>query len=105
MSFIFVKHFELPCVERCYINKRALPPSASVSPLVLGWNLLWNISHDLLTLSTLFFYSFRLSSPLQPHHCPLLELLPIAGERDPLTLMVHYLSYNRLRPFDVVYLK
>ena len=20
MSFIFVKHFELPCVERCYIN-------------------------------------------------------------------------------------
>ena len=25
MSFIFVKHFELPCVEKCYINKRALP--------------------------------------------------------------------------------
>ena len=23
--FIFVKHFELPCVERCYINKLALP--------------------------------------------------------------------------------
>ena len=25
MSSIFVKHFELPCVERCYINKLALP--------------------------------------------------------------------------------
>ena len=25
MSFIFVKLFELPCVERCYINKLALP--------------------------------------------------------------------------------
>ena len=25
MSFIFVKHFELPCVERCYVNKLALP--------------------------------------------------------------------------------
>ena len=25
MSFIFVKHFEWPCVERCYINKLALP--------------------------------------------------------------------------------
>ena len=25
MSSIFVKHFELPCVERCCINKRALP--------------------------------------------------------------------------------
>ena len=25
MSFIFVKHLELPCVERCYINKLALP--------------------------------------------------------------------------------
>ena len=24
MSSIFVKHFELPCVERCYINKLAL---------------------------------------------------------------------------------
>ena len=25
MSFIFGKHFELPCVEKCYINKLALP--------------------------------------------------------------------------------
>ena len=25
MSVIFVKHFELPCVERCYINILALP--------------------------------------------------------------------------------
>ena len=25
MSFTFVKHFELPCVERCYINEPALP--------------------------------------------------------------------------------
>ena len=25
VSFIYVKHFELPCVERCYINKLALP--------------------------------------------------------------------------------
>ena len=27
MSLMFVKHFELPCVERCYINKLALPIS------------------------------------------------------------------------------
>ena len=25
MAFIFVNHFELPCVERCYINKLAFP--------------------------------------------------------------------------------
>ena len=32
MSSIFVKHFELPCVERCYINKLALPCLAYRAP-------------------------------------------------------------------------
>ena len=35
MSFIFVKHFELPCVERCYINKLALPHYVSTNNLVI----------------------------------------------------------------------
>ena len=37
MPFTFVKHFELPCVEMCYINKLALPC------LMLEWSLLSDV--------------------------------------------------------------
>ena len=36
MSFMCVKHFELPCVERCCINKLALPSDMISPPIVPG---------------------------------------------------------------------